>query len=165
MLVEFDDYFLKALEHNDIDVEKVKEDARQKMENNEWNGVQSISDEILPQRVKKFFATADQVTPEEHMRIQAAFQRHNHSGISKTCNFPNDASREDVKEAYLKAHDLGIKGMTVYRDGSRDTQVMQTNKDNRIIEDKDVYDFFNDAEAEKAEEVLEKVQNIVGGGN
>ena len=163
MLVEFDDYFLRALEHNGIDVEKVKADAQEKMESNNWDGVHSISDDILPPRVKDYFATADQVTSEEHMEIQAAFQTHNHSGISKTCNFPNSATREDVKEAYLKAHDLGIKGMTVYRDGSRDTQVMQTNKENRVIEDKDVYDFFKEADQETQEKVLNKVKDITGG--
>lgn len=162
MLVEFDDYFLKALEHNGIDVEKVKEDAQQKMENNEWNGVQSISDDILPPRVKEYFATADQVTPEEHMEIQAAFQTHNHSGISKTCNFPNSATREDVKEAYLKAHELGIKGMTVYRDGSRDTQVMQTNKDNKIIETIDVKQWIDDASDEEIQEIREKLKDRGG---
>ena len=159
MLVEFDDYFLKALEHNGIDVETVKEDARQKMENNEWEGVQSISDEILPPRVKNFFATADQVTPEEHMEIQAAFQKHNHSGISKTCNFPNSATREDVKEAYLQAHELGIKGMTVYRDGSRDTQVMQTNKENkeRLTREARLIDESLEHDLSEEEEVKERL--------
>jgi len=161
MLVEFDDYFLKALEHNGIDVETVKEDARQKMENNEWEGVQSISDEILPPRVKNFFATADQVTPEEHMEIQAAFQKHNHSGISKTCNFPNSATREDVKDAYLQAHELGIKGMTVYRDGSRDTQVMQTNKENKVVEKIDVLQWLDDANSDDIQEVKNRIEKEV----
>ena len=80
------------------------------------------------------FATADQVTAKEHIDIQAAFQAHNHSGISKTCNFPNSATKEDVREAYMRAYDKGIKGMTVYRDGTRDTQVMQTNKDNQLTD-------------------------------
>jgi ribonucleoside-diphosphate reductase alpha chain len=134
MLVEFDDYFIRALEENDVDVEKVKEDAQQKMENNEWEGVESIDDEILPPHVKEMFATADQVTAKEHIDIQAAFQHYNHSGISKTCNFPNEATKEDVREAYMRAYDKGIKGMTVYRDGTRETQVMQTNKDNELTD-------------------------------
>ncbi|MFB6241207.1 MAG: adenosylcobalamin-dependent ribonucleoside-diphosphate reductase, partial [Candidatus Nanosalina sp.] len=134
MLVEFDDYFIRALEENDVDVEKVKEDAQQKMENNEWEGVESIDDEILPPHVKEMFATADQVSPEEHIDIQAAFQYYNHSGISKTCNFPNSASKEDVRKAYMRAYDKGVKGMTVYRDGTRETQVMQTNKENQLTD-------------------------------
>jgi len=161
MLVEFDDYFLNALEHNNIDVEKVKEDARKKMENNQWEGVQSISDDILPPRVKDYFATADQVTPEEHINIQSAFQAHNHSGISKTCNFPNDASREDVKEAYLEAFEKGVKGMTVYRDGSRDTQVMQTNKDNKVVEKIDVLQWLDDADNDEIEEVKNRAEKEV----
>ena len=134
MLVEFDDYFIKALEANDVDVEEVKKAAQEKMENNEWDGVESIPDEILPASVKEMFATANQVSAKEHVDIQAAFQHHNHSGISKTCNFPHEATKDDVREAYMRAYDKGIKGMTVYRDGTRDTQVMQTNKENTLTD-------------------------------
>ena len=134
MLVEFDDYFIKALEANDVDVDEVKAAAQEKMENNEWEGVESIPDDVLPADVKEIFATADQVTPEEHIDIQAAFQEHNHSGISKTCNFPNEATKDDVREAYMRAYDKGVKGMTVYRDGTRETQVMQTNKENQLTD-------------------------------
>jgi len=148
MLVEFDDYFIKALEANNVDVEKVKEDAEEKMRNNEWEGIESISDEILPRHVKKIFKTSDQVKAEEHVRIQAAFQTHNHSGISKTCNFPNEATREDVREAYMLAYDLGIKGMTVYRDGTRDIQVMQTNQENTVT-DMDTVDAISEMVEEK----------------
>ena len=134
MLVEFDDYFIKALEANDVDVEEVKAAAQEKMENNEWDGVNSIPDDILPPRVKEIFTTANQVNAKEHVDIQAAFQHYNHSGISKTCNFPNEATKEDVREAYMRAYEKGIKGMTVYRDGTRDTQVMQTNKENTLTD-------------------------------
>ena len=132
MLVEFDDYFLRTLEANGVDVEEVKEEAEELMRNNEWDGVDSISDEKLPQRVKEVFKTADTVTAEEHIDIQAAFQKYNHSGISKTCNFPNSATKEDVRKAYQRAYDKGIKGMTVYRDGTRDVQVMTTRQDNKL---------------------------------
>ncbi len=134
MLVEFDDYFIKALEANNIDVDKVREEAEEKMRNNEWEGVDSIPDDVLPPAVKDLFATADKVKPEEHVDIQAAFQEYNHSGISKTCNFPNEASREDVRDAYMRAYDKGVKGMTVYRDGTRDVQVMQTNQENTVTD-------------------------------
>jgi len=134
MLVEFDDYFIKALEANDVDIEEVKAAAQEKMENNEWEGVESIPDEKLPSHVKEIFATANQVSAKEHIDIQAAFQEHNHSGISKTCNFPNEATKDDVREAYMRAYDKGVKGMTVYRDGTRETQVMQTNKENQLTD-------------------------------
>ncbi|MDY6770634.1 MAG: adenosylcobalamin-dependent ribonucleoside-diphosphate reductase [Candidatus Nanohaloarchaea archaeon] len=149
MLVEFDDYFIRALEANGIDVDQVKERAEELMRNNEWEGVDSISDDVLPPHIKQVFKTADSVTPEEHVDIQAAFQHHNHSGISKTCNFPNDATREDIAEAYMRAYDQGVKGLTVYRDGSRETQVMTTREDNRI-EEKD------------AAEIVEQIEDSYG---
>jgi len=165
MLVEFDDYFIQALQANDVDVEKVKADAQEKMENNEWNGVQSISDNILPADVKQVFKTTSQITGDEHLEIQAAFQKFNHSGISKTCNFPNSATRQEVKDAYLKAHELGIKGFTVYRDGTRDTQVMQTNKENKVVETVDVKQWVDEADAEELREVKDKItsKNLDGG--
>ncbi|MDY6765820.1 MAG: ribonucleoside-diphosphate reductase, adenosylcobalamin-dependent, partial [Candidatus Nanohaloarchaea archaeon] len=100
------------------------------------------SDEALPPAMKDLFVTADRVTADEHVDIQAAFQAHNHSGISKTCNFPNDATRQDVKEAYMRAYEKGIKGLTVYRDGTRDVQVMTTREDNRL-EDLDKADMIS----------------------
>jgi len=105
------------------------------MENNEWEGVRSISDEILPPRVKKYFATADRVTAEEHMEIQAAFQTHNHSGISKTCNFPQSATKDDMEEVYRYIYEHGGKGVTVYRDGTRSKQVLTTRADNTEFSD------------------------------
>ncbi|MCJ7478896.1 MAG: adenosylcobalamin-dependent ribonucleoside-diphosphate reductase [Candidatus Nanohaloarchaeota archaeon QJJ-7] len=142
MLVEFDDYFLKALEANDVGIEEVKENAEELMRNNEWEGVQSVPDDVLPPEMKELFTTADRVEPREHVDVQAALQEHNHSGISKTINFPNDASREDVSEAYMRAYKNGIKGMTVYRDGARDVQVMTTREDNKL-EDLDKADMIS----------------------
>ncbi len=134
MLVEFDDYFIKALEANGIDVDQVREEVEEKMRNNEWEGVDSLSNDVLPPAMKELFVTSDRVKPEEHVDIQAAFQEHNHSGISKTCNFPNDASKQDVRDAYMRAYDKGIKGMTVYRDGTRETEVMKQNADNQLTD-------------------------------
>lgn len=86
-------------------------------------GTIAHTDEI-PADVRRVFVCAHDITPEWHMKMQAAFQRHCDSSISKTINFPKVATVEDVKSIYEMAFDYGCKGVTVYRDGCRDFQPM-----------------------------------------
>jgi ribonucleoside-diphosphate reductase alpha chain len=86
----------------------------------------SVKHDEVPARWQRVFTTANEISPEYHIRMQAAFQQHCDSAISKTTNFSHAATVDDVRAIYELAYDMKCKGVTVYRDGSRDGQVLST---------------------------------------
>ncbi|RDI72420.1 adenosylcobalamin-dependent ribonucleoside-diphosphate reductase [Halopelagius longus] len=151
MLVEFDDYFLRVLEANDIDVEEVKREAQEQMANNEFDGVSSLS--TVPEAITELFVVTSDLSGKQHAAVQCACQNGVDSAISKTCNFPNSATREDMDEVYRYIYKNGGKGVTVYRDGTRSKQVLTTRAKNA--------DFADEGEA--AETLVEQMEEVFGG--
>ncbi len=80
--------------------------------------------EALPEDIRRIFVCAHDIQPVYHTKMQAAFQRHTDNAVSKTVNFPQSATKEDVREVYMLAFREDCKGVTIYRDGSRDMQVL-----------------------------------------
>ncbi len=78
----------------------------------------------IPEELKKVYVTSYDVSPEWHVRMQAAFQKYTDNAVSKTINLPENSTREDVKKSFILAADLNLKGLTLYRDKSRDMQVL-----------------------------------------
>ncbi|NUQ39098.1 MAG: adenosylcobalamin-dependent ribonucleoside-diphosphate reductase, partial [Caldilineales bacterium] len=113
--------FLRALDNAGIEGEQRQRIIAEILHTGSCQGV-----EELPEAILHAFVVSQDVTPIEHVRMQAALQRFVDNSISKTCNFPPDASVEDVKEAYELAWHLGCRGLTVYVTGSRQEVVLET---------------------------------------
>ncbi|AXR78018.1 adenosylcobalamin-dependent ribonucleoside-diphosphate reductase [Natrarchaeobaculum sulfurireducens] len=151
MLVEFDDYFLRVLEANDIDVETVKAEAQEQMATNQFEGVEGLS--TVPNSIGELFVITSDLSAKDHAAVQCACQEGVDSAISKTVNAPNDSSLEDAKDVFEWVYENGGKGVTYYRDGTRSKQVLTTRADNA--------DFADETEAAAA--LVEQIDEIFGG--
>jgi ribonucleoside-diphosphate reductase alpha chain len=119
-LPEVNEHFLRIAKLRDFYSEELLKEVLEK------GSVQEI--DSVPEDIKKVFKVSSDIAPEWHVKMQAVFQKHTDGAISKTINFPNSATEEDVRSAYLLAYKLNCKGLTVYRDGSRAYQVLTTGK-------------------------------------
>ena len=160
MLVEFDDYFMDVLEANGIDTAPVKEEAAEQMANNEFDGIDSL--DTVPNAIGELFVTTGDLSGIEHAGIQCACQDGVDSAISKTCNFPNSATKGDMDEVYRYIYEHGGKGVTVYRDGTRSKQVLTTRANNAEFADGDLPDPDADPE-DAAEAYLDRIEDGFGG--
>ena len=88
----------------------------------EKGSVQHLAE--IPDQIKELFKTSHEISAQQHVRIQSAFQKHTDNAVSKTINFPNSASENEIRQAYIQAYQSGCKGLTIYRYGSRDKQVL-----------------------------------------
>ncbi len=122
-------YFVKELKKRGL----YSEELLEKIQENKGS-VQNIAE--IPDDIKKVFVVAGDITPEWHIKIQAALQKHVDSAISKTINFPNTATVDDVRKTYINAFESGCRGITTYRDGSREKQIIDVKKKTTSYYDK-----------------------------
>ncbi len=104
----------------------------------------------VPEKIQKLFLTSHDLSPMEHVKMQVAFQHHVNNAVSKTVNLRNEATPKDIEDVYMMAYELGAKGVTIYRDGSKDLQILNTKEKK------------TDAEKDKAQEKV--VQRKRGNG-
>ena len=120
-------YFVAALKKHGI----YSEELLEKIQAN-GGSIQNMTS--LPEILRNTFVVAGDISPQWHLKIQAAFQKYVDNAISKTINFPNTADIDDVRNAYLMAHSIGCRGITIYRDGSREKQILEVKKDSSYFD-------------------------------
>ncbi len=115
-LIEVNPYFMKVAQREGFYSEELMHKIAQK------GTLEGFSE--IPDKWKRIFVTSHDITPEFHIRMQAGFQQHTDNAVSKTVNFRREATPDDVRKVFTLAYKLDCKGVTVYRDGSRDEQVL-----------------------------------------
>ena len=123
-LVEVNPYFEEVAKKEGFYSEKL---MQQLAAGTKLRDIEGVSDQV-----KRLFVTAHEISPEWHVKMQAAFQKFTDSAVSKTVNFPHEATREDVAKVYMMAYQEGLKGITIYRDRSRETQVLTIGKEEKV---------------------------------
>lgn len=122
-LVEINPYFEAVAKERGFYSDELMDKIAQK------GSIQGIKE--IPLDIRKIFVTAHDIKPDDHVKMQATFQKYTDNAVSKTINLPNNATIDDVKKAFLLAYKTGCKGITVYRDGSRDGQVINLIKEQK----------------------------------
>jgi len=115
-LLYINPYFEKAMKNAGIYSKSIMEKIA------EAGSVQHFAE--IPDNIKNIYVTSHDITPEWHIKMQAAFQKYTDNAVSKTINFKKEATKEDVRMGFELSYELGCKGVTVYRDGSRENQVL-----------------------------------------
>ena len=127
-MVEVNPYFEKAAKNEEFYSPEL---IKQLAEGKKLKDIKNI-----PDWVKDTFVTSHDITPEWHVKMQGAFQKYTDSAVSKTVNLPHEATQDDIAAVYTLAYKLGLKGITIYRDRSRDSQVLTLNNTEEAIETK-----------------------------
>ncbi|MFB6246610.1 MAG: adenosylcobalamin-dependent ribonucleoside-diphosphate reductase [Candidatus Pacearchaeota archaeon] len=151
---EVNPYFEQvAQKHNYFGLQK--EELYQKINDNH-KSVQGI--EEIPEEIQKLFKTSHDLTPEDHVLIQCAFQKYTDNAVSKTVNLKNEATVKDVEDVYMLAYENGAKGITIYRDGSKNFQILN------VSEKKQEKESDSQGEKQKTEQKQQQIAQRREGG-
>jgi ribonucleoside-diphosphate reductase alpha chain len=113
-------YFKEMTKERDVYSEELMKEIASK------GSIQEMDD--IPYDLRRIFVISHDISPDWHVKMQAAFQKYTDNAVSKTINFPHEATQSDVRNAYMLAYELGCKGITIYRDRSREEQVLEFEK-------------------------------------